>query len=314
MNQEYFALDGGLFQSELWKEFQVSLGKEIFSTPLFWGVIQEAPVLGKYAEVSRGPSQDSIPPAQLNDAISELVSKHKISLLRVEPQHDAVLKNLFQTDLSVRKAPLDAQPKEILMLNLDKSEEEILAAMKPKTRYNIRLAQKKGVEVRPLKNKEEEEQFLAVLAATASRKNISFHKKEYYQKFIEFFSEEKGTTFVAIKNGKVLAGGTVIIFGDTAYYMHGGSSDEGRESMAPHLLQWEQIRFAKAKGCTRYDFGGVAIQHTEKGKDWTGITRFKVGFAPATESTLFPGTYDIIFSPARYWSYYLLTKIKKLLV
>ncbi len=314
MGEHSFIPDGGLFQSDLWKEFQLHLGRELFKTPLFWGVVKTAPLLGRYGEASRGPALENVTSQALSGVFLKLAQEKNLTLLRVEPQYASVAKTLFETDFLVKKAPLNAQPKEILMLFLQEDEEAIFASMKPKTRYNIRLAQKKGVEVRPLLNKDEENQFLDMLAATAKRKNISFHDREYYRQFIHFFTEEKGTTFVAVKDGVVLAGSTVVLYEETAYYVHGGSSNEGRNVMAPHLLQWEQIRFAKSKGCTQYDFGGVAIQHEEKGKDWGGITRFKTGFAPQTKSTLFPGTYDVIFSPTRYYTYHWLARIKNFFV
>ncbi len=314
MGEHSFIPDGGLFQSTLWREFQLHLGREIFETPLFWGVVKTAPVLGRYGEASRGPVLETVTSQDLAAAFRELAQEKNLAFLRVEPQYASVAKTLFQTGFLVKKAPIDAQPKEILMLSLQDDEEAIFASMKPKTRYNIRLAQKKNVEVRPLKNEDEESQFLDMLAATAKRKKISFHNREYYRQFIHFFTEEKGTTFVAVKDGIVLAGSTVVFYEETAYYVHGGSSNEGRNAMAPHLLQWEQIRFAKSKGCTQYDFGGVAIQHQEKGKDWRGITRFKTGFAPQAKSTIFPGTYDVIFSPLRYFGYQWLVRIKKIFV
>lgn len=312
MHPHSSAQDGGLFQSKIWKEFQEYLGKETFETALFWGVLQRAPLLGLYGEVSRGPDQASLSAEALKSTIVTLARQQKLSLLRIEPQHHSLLTALEKTGLRIRKAPLDAQPKEFLMLSLVKSEEEIFAEMKSKTRYNIRLAEKKGVIVRPIANQDEEMQFLELLSATAKRKNVSFHKKEYYQQFIKFFSQERGVTSVAIKDGKVLAGSTLVFFENTAYYIHGGSSNEGRNVMAPHLLQWEQIRLAKAKNCTQYDFGGVSIQKSVVGKDWGGVTRFKKGFAPHTESILLPGTYDIIFSPLRYYGYQVLIRIKKL--
>lgn len=314
MDSTSFAKDGGLFQSEVWKEFQISLGKETFETSFFRGVLQTAPLLGTYGEVSRGPIQKTLNPREVKDVFTTLAQQKELSFVRIEPQDASLLKDLQESGLRVRKAPFDVQPREILMLPLEKEEGDIFAEMKSKTRYNIRLAQKKGVEVHPLATPEEEEQFLNLLAATAKRKNISFHTKTYYRKFIQFFTESRGETFVAVKEGKVLAGSTVVFFGTTAYYVHGGSSDEGRDAMAPHLLQWEQIRLAKAKNCRQYDFGGVSIQHQVPGKDWGGITRFKRGFAPHTESLLFPGTYDIIFSPLRYFSYLWLTRIKNLFV
>lgn len=305
------AKDGGLFQSALWREFQHSLGKETVETEVFLGTLHQAPILGQYLEVSRGPLQTSFPPQELKQIFQQVAHTKKLSLIRIEPQYDSLLEDIKKTGLRFRKAPLDAQPREIFQMSLEESEETLFANLKSKTRYNIRLAQKKGVVVRPVATEAEKEQFLDILAATARRKNIAFHSRNYYQQFIEFFVQEKGMTFVAVQNGQVLAGSILVFFGSTAYYMHGGSSDVGRNLMAPHLLQWEQIRLAKKRGCTRYDFGGAAVQRKEKEKDWSGITRFKQGFAPGTKTILFPGTYDLVFSPVKYFSYLFATRLKK---
>lgn len=314
MENTTLAPDGGLFQSETWKEFQVSLGKEVFTGDLFWGTLEKVPLLGCYGEVSRGPAQETFKPHFLYKTFKALAKKHHLSLIRVEPQYEVLLSHLWHSGLRVKKAPLDAQPKEFLVLSLEKNKEELLAQMKSKTRYNIRLAEKKGIQVRPPATREEELEFLDLFTATAKRKKITLHSREYYQKSIEFFTGERGQTFVAVKDGKVLAGGIIAFWGKTAYYLHGASSDEGRSDMAPYLLQWEQIRFAKAKGCTQYDFGGVSIKYQVPGKDWRGITRFKQGFAPHTKSVVLPGTYDIVFAPFRYYSYRWLTGLKKKLL
>lgn len=314
MNELAQSKDGGLFQSGIWKAFQQSLGKQIFETEYFWGTITRAPFLGRYGEVSRGPVQEKLDAKKINILFQGLAQEKNLSFLRVEPQHQSLVENFSDLNILFRKAPFDVQPREILMLPLTDNEDDIFAHMKAKTRYNIRLAQKKGVAVRSVNNKEEVEQFLDLLMATAHRKKITFHSREYYRAFIDFFSENKGQTFIAIQNGKVLAGATLVFFEGTAYYLHGGSSDEGRNCMAPHLLQWEQIRYAKKVGCTQYDFGGITKNYALKGKNWTGITRFKEGFAPHVEAVAFPGTYDIIFSPFRYYGYQWVQRIKKVFI
>jgi lipid II:glycine glycyltransferase (peptidoglycan interpeptide bridge formation enzyme) len=202
------------------------------------------------------------------------------------------------------------QPKEILMMDITPSEEELLSQMKSKTRYNIRLAEKKGVVVKQTREPEDIEVFLKIMQETALRKDVHFHPKEYFQAFLDFFSEDVCTLFVAVYEGKILAGSLVAFYEGTAYYLHGGSRDAGREVMAPHLLQWEQIREAKRRGCTKYDLGGVAIQTAPKGKDWSGITRFKRGFAPHIDPLVFPGTYDFVLHNLRYKLYSTLQKIR----
>jgi lipid II:glycine glycyltransferase (peptidoglycan interpeptide bridge formation enzyme) len=116
--------------------------------------------------------------------------------------------------------------------------------------------------------------------------------------------------YIAEYKGKIIAANLVLLFGKTATYMHGASDNEHRNLMAPYLLQWQQIVDAKKAGCERYDFGGVKTQKTDS--SWSGITKFKIGFAPGAKFTQFPGCYDIILKPARYNLYRALQKIKRI--
>jgi lipid II:glycine glycyltransferase (peptidoglycan interpeptide bridge formation enzyme) len=260
--------------------------------------------------IPRGP--ESWSPEALQ-SLKQAAQQHHLFVIRVEPQSDEVLVGI-QKDVAVKKALADVQPREFLMMDIQPTGEELLAKMKPKWRYNIRLAEKQGVTVAVAENEEDKASFIKLMSATAQRKNIIFHTEEYYKIFTEFFQGKKGELLLAKKKGIVLAGVALIYYQGTAYYIHGGSSNSGRSLMAPHLLQWKAIEMAKARGCTQYDFGGVAIQAAApRGKDWSGITRFKQGFAPSTKTTVLPGAYDIIFSPTRYGVYKALTRLKKLL-
>ncbi len=304
-----FAKDGGLFQSPLWKEFQAFQKKTLFEGENFFGVQETISGIGVSGYIPRGPvsiSEDTL------KSLSVIGREKKFIFLRVEPESEESV-NLLKRQCTVVKAPFDVQPKEFLLVPINQTEEVLLANMKSKWRYNIRLAQKNKITV-SVANSSEEETFFALMKATASRKKISFHKENYYRDFVTFFSQRGGELLIAKKDDVVLAGAMIVYWQDTAYYVHGGSSDDGKNFMAPHLLQWEAIRRAKAKGSTQYDFGGVAIQGpAPEGKDWQGITRFKQGFAPFVESTILPGTYDIIFSPTRYTFYKTLLVIRKMI-
>lgn len=200
------------------------------------------------------------------------------------------------------------QPRETFVMDISKSEEELLVQMKAKTRYNVRLAEKKGVRIFMTREKKYRDIFLTLIEATAKRQNILPHPKSYYEKMIDAFSEEKLTLFVAEYEGVVLAANFVLFAGDTATYLHGGTSDAHREVMAPVLLQWEQMREAKRRGCHWYDFGGVSVSaeinnHQSKIAAWEGITRFKLGFSPDTVPMTFPGCYDMVVDQKRYELY-----------
>lgn len=256
--------------------------------------------------------------------------------MRVEPGTEAIrdeILRLAQNDkLKTVKASHDMQPRETFVIDISKDEDMLLAEMKSKTRYNIRLAEKKGVRVFLSNNERFRKAFVDLVTGTADRKGIVPHPRKYYEKMLETLLGDTATLFVAEHESDILGVNLMVFHDGTATYLHGGSADVKREYMAPFLLQWEAIREAKRRGCTRYDFGGVKtgykmqdagcrmresegterkgdgknhtslIMHHVSG-DWAGITRFKTGFSPATEPTVFPGCYDIVLSPARYFLY-----------
>lgn len=232
-------------------------------------------------------------------------------------------------------APHDMQPKETFVVDIAKSEEELFAAMKSKTRYNIRLAEKKGVRVFQSADEKYRTAFVDLVAGTANRKGIVPHPRKYYETMLETLLGEggcvaescgfSGALFIAEHDGDILGINFMVYFGDTATYLHGGSSDAKREYMAPFLLQWEAMREAKRRGCSFYDFGGVKTANSEQrtvdkhhpssishpvSSDWAGITRFKTGFSPHTAPVVFPGCYDVVLSPARYVLYMIFSFIR----
>jgi len=203
------------------------------------------------------------------DALKNLAQAEKSVFLRLElaPQQEL--------DLFGFKSVTSVQPAKTLLLDLNKTEEELLAEMHQKTRYNIRLAEKKGVVVR--ESESELDSFYDLISNTYNRKGLSVYNKEYYKKLLANFSGAK--IYLAEYQGKILCANLVLPFGDTITYLHGGSSEEGKNLMAPHLLQWEAIKKAKELGYKYYDFWGIDE------KKWPGVTRFKKGFGPASAET-----------------------------
>ncbi len=198
------------------------------------------------------------------------------------------------------------QPAETIVLDLaDRTEDELLAAMHEKTRYNIRLAERRGVRI---KNQESRikngsfETFWKLLQETATRDGFRTHAKEYYEKMLAVqsgrFSNE---LFFAEYGGEVLAAAIINFYrGETpiermATYLHGASAPRHREIMAPHLLQWRIIQEARKRGCAQYDFWGIDEQR------WPGVTRFKRGFAG--REIAYPRSMDIVYRPAWYALY-----------
>jgi lipid II:glycine glycyltransferase (peptidoglycan interpeptide bridge formation enzyme) len=309
-----------LLQSELWKNFQEKNGRICVKGNFGLAIVETLPIVGKYLYVPRGPLVST---EQTKEELIHVAQEHNAGWIRVEPGSEAELTMLRSGAKEYRSvsAPHTVQPKEILVVNIENAESELLAQMKSKTRYNIRLAEKRGVAVRFSRATEDVEAFISLIYATTRRKEIRPHPKQYYQNFFAVFNETVCTLALAEYQGKVLAANLLVFFEDTAYYLHGGSSDEGKNLMAPFLLQWESIKLAKERGMKQYNFGGVhtlATNHTSRpaNSDWAGITRFKQGFAPNASTLSFPGTYDIIISPIQYGLYRIIRfgqKIKNLL-
>ncbi|MDP2918316.1 MAG: peptidoglycan bridge formation glycyltransferase FemA/FemB family protein, partial [bacterium] len=194
--------------------------------------------------------------------------------------------------------------------DLDQSEAEILAQMKAKTRYNIRLAKRRGVKIRQSINQEDIDAFLKLIAITSQRDHFKAHSAAYYQKMADFFGcQGLLKIFLAEYKDQVLAANLVFFWGKRATYLHGASGNSHRNLMAPHLLQWTQILEAKKQGRGEYDFWGIAGEAKSvkcKAKSWEGITRFKKGFGGREIS--YAGTYDIILNNFWYKIYRLLRK------
>jgi peptidoglycan pentaglycine glycine transferase (the first glycine) len=229
--------------------------------------------------------------------INKIAQKENVIFLRFEPRQNPIQNTKYQ----IRKT-IDIQVGKTIILDLSLPEEELLKKMHQKTRYNIRLAEKKGVKIREA-GIEEFDKFWTLMSATVNRDGFRLHAKEYYQKMLAGDSNFI-KLFLGEAEGKILCGGIFCFFGDTAVYLHGASSNENRELMAPHLLQWGMIKKAKSIGCKYYDFSGIDEQK------YPGVTRFKRGFS--TEEIKYPGTFDVIFSGIKYFLYKLLRKFRRL--
>jgi peptidoglycan pentaglycine glycine transferase (the first glycine) len=328
---QHNSFDGGFLQSEEWNKFQEAVGRKTYcitGEDLFASVIEHRlPVVGKYWYVPRGPimqisNQIKISNDKIFKKIDELIElslKEKIGWIRIEPANeeilDAIRENIEslrprRTGLKIQKAPHDMQPREIFVIDITKSEEQLLSEMKSKTRYNIRLAQKKEIKI--IEDRKYINEFLQLTKIMAKRQKIQAHPDEYYQKMIEIIPEDILKLYIAKYQDKIISANLVAFYGNTCTYLHGASDDDFRNVMAPFLLQWEQIQDAKSAGCEKYDFGGVKI-NCRTGKSWTGVTRFKTGFAPNMEPIEFPGSWDIIINSNKYFIYRFIQKAKSFL-
>jgi len=303
-----FVLDngGGFLQSWEWGEFQEEAGNKVFRFRLdtesggpaaqFTVIFHSLPFGLQYAYIPMGPlvRRDGSERSHFEASIAALkrsVGDSDPVFVRVEPHVSKRDGSVGESDMErLGLNPTRAvQPADTVVVDLGRSESELLAAMHQKTRYNVRLADKKGVTVRPAHYdnahafRQDVETFWRLLDETAERDKFHAHGKDYYAKMLDVLSPRKhgglsvGLMF-AEYGGKPVAAVLLASFGDTVTYLHGASSSEHREMMAPHLLHWRAIQEAKRRGFTKYDFWGVAPEDADDGHSWAGITRFKTGF------------------------------------
>lgn len=199
------------------------------------------------------------------------------------------------------------QPRYVFRLDITPSIEELTAALHSKTRYNIRLAKRKGVTVKEDCTREDLKAFYEILTVTAERDNFLVRAFSYFEILWECLVEHGlAKLFMAEYEGRYIAGTLAFIFGDKAWYLYGASSNKHRNVMPNYLLQWAMISWAKSKGCTMYDFRGVPGNLTEDNPLY-GLYRFKKGFG--AEYTEFVGEYDLVYSPFYYRVYNNMEKV-----
>ncbi len=206
-------------------------------------------------------------------------------------------------------SPDQIQFRNSVLVDLQEDEEQILARMKSKTRYNIRLSGRKGITVRQ-GNEKDLANLFQMYANTSVRGDFTIRNEDYYLSLWRTFLSEKSQPdidpiaqpLIAEYDGKPVAGAVIFRFGGRAWYLHGMSLPEHSEKMAPHLIQWEAIRWAKSQGCKVYDMWGAPEVFEESDSMW-GVYRFKRGYGGEVVRTM--GAWDY---PARPFFYRLFTR------
>ncbi|HYS02151.1 MAG TPA: peptidoglycan bridge formation glycyltransferase FemA/FemB family protein, partial [Candidatus Eisenbacteria bacterium] len=187
------------------------------------------------------------------------------------------------------------QPQVTSLLDLRPDAEGLRASFKPKTRYNLGLSERKGVTIA---DSQDVAAFARLSAATAQRQHIHLPGADYYRSLLELFGPERARLYLGSHDGTLLAGILVARFGRTAYYLFGGSADNGKELMPNYLLHWRAMLDFKALGCEVYDWWGIPDEPAPD-HPWFGLYRFKTGFGGSTVRYL--GLYERALQP-RAWA------------
>lgn len=255
--------------------------------------------------------------ADLWPAVDELCREEGTVFLRVEPE----IWEPVEPDFPAANLPgfsethQTIQPPRTVLVSLEGSEDDLLNAMKSKTRYNIRLAERKDVVV---KSSADATAFHHMMLTTGKRDAFDIHSLAYYQKAYELFAEEgKCALLIAYYQEKPLAGLMAFSQGKTAWYFYGASTNAERNRMPTYLLQWEAIRWARNQGCTTYDLWGIPDQpeealenqFTNRSDGLWGVYRFKRGFGGEVRRTI--GAWDKVYRPALYRLYRIYTRSRR---
>lgn len=305
---------GSFLQSFEWGEFQKKAGKKVWRIQikekkevLFQAqIIKEKFPFKNCLYLPLGPVfRGDFLRVDLFDVflreVRKISEKEEAIFLKVEPQ-----KNFRFPFVQARSSIKRYQPQRSLVLDLSRSKEEIFGNFHPKTRYNVRLSLRKGVNTRisePTSIKEDFESFYNLIEKTSKRDGFTPFSSKYYKNLLQIENNSENASkldleaklFLAEFKGKIIAANIVLFFNQRSFYLHGAFEYKYRYLMAPYLLQWEQIRQAKQRGCVEYDFWGV---DEEK---WPGVTRFKRSFKG--REIVYPEGKDFAFSKFWYNSY-----------
>ncbi len=321
---------GHFLQSYPWGELKAAFGwpapvRLTWNDPPWGGaqvLFRRLPLGFSVAYVPRGPWWNwSLP--EVESALTEIRSlarRRRALVLILEPEakdDPALTRRLRFLGLSPTRS---IQPRSSILIPLDADEDEILARMHSKTRYNVRLSARKGVEVR-VGGEEDLPAFYALMQETARRDRFPIHSFEYYREAQRLLvSAGYARLFLAYYQDEMIAGLMAVAFARKGIYLYGASSARHRQRMPNHALQWAAMKWAKEQGCKVYDLWGIPddvganperydkIGDYGKGGLW-GVYRFKQGFGGEVVRTI--GAWEMDAFPGGRAIYHLLLKARK---
>ncbi|MCD6115026.1 peptidoglycan bridge formation glycyltransferase FemA/FemB family protein [bacterium] len=232
--------------------------------------------------------------------LKRIGKKEGVSFIRVCPIWERSEENekVFE-ELGFRNAPIHIHPEVSWILDLDKTEEELLYGMRKTTRYLIRQAQKNPeIQIKKSQSLEDLEEFYKIYQETASRHHFVPFSFDYLKKELETFKKDNQILILLGKyKNDIVAGAVIVYWQNGAFYHHGASLRRYSKIPVSYLVQWEAIKEAKQRGCSFYSFWGIAPED-KPNHPWKGLTLFKRGFGGRKEE--YVKTKDLVLSP-KYW-------------
>lgn len=259
---------------------------------VFQATIHRIPYTNKYIGYV---AKSAIPSQMVLDTITHYAQSNNVIYVKFEPNglHDASVK----IPQSLTPSSSQLFPTWTQVLDLSPSEDELFAQLKPKTRYNVRLAAKKGVTVTEETSTSGFETFFSLYEETERRQHHYGHDHAYHSNVFTHM-QPYSHILVASYNSVPLAAYHLFFHKNTLYYPYGGSTTQHKEVMAPNLLMWEAIRLGKKLGAHTFDMWGSLPPDFSKAHAWGGFTRFKAGYGSSYARTV--GSYDLVISRLLY--------------
>lgn len=284
-------------QTTYWRDFRKAWGNEVLETP--WGIltVHKLPLINyKLAIFEKGPA----PNREILDGLKKIARENRIIFIKLEPN---CIKSNSLIEMVKSQGAVPGKrffTSTTFWIDLTRPEDEILKSFSSKTRYNIRLAQKKGVEVKEDNSDKAFEKYLDLTRETTQRQGFYAHTERYHRLMWKYLREKIAHLMTATYKGEVITTWILFKWKNFLYYPYGASTEKHKEVMANNLMMWEAIRFGRKHGLKTFDLWG-----REEGK---GFTKFKEGYNPKIVEFL--GTWDLVINKPVYKIYILAEKVR----
>ena len=307
-----------IIQSWEWGEFRKSLGLPVLRFGIykkgrmvkaFTMTLHKIPFTKYFVGyLPKGP----LPDKELSEALSEVGKKYSCAFIKIEP-NILKTKDPYRVYPTFLPSPKPLFTKFNFLIDLQKSEDELMKSFHPKTRYNIRVAQKKEVVVKKLSDKKSFETYLKLYFDTTERQRYFGHNRQYHKKVWEVLEKEGlAHLLIAYYDKQPLTAWMLLKFHDTLYYPYGGSSTKHREVMSSNLVAWEAIKLGKELGCKSFDMWGALGPEADSKDPWFGFHRFKQGYGGTLVE--YAGSFDLVFNEPLYFLFTTIDRFTKVKV
>jgi lipid II:glycine glycyltransferase (peptidoglycan interpeptide bridge formation enzyme) len=302
-------------QSWDWGEFRRKTGVDVERYGIFDGAKMIASMQVSFHKIPYTSftagyfPKGTMPTEEQLHALADLGRRKKAIYVKLEPNVAApvasqnaftAIRKFLEEHHAVPGRPLFTRY--TFQLDLRPSEDELLNAMKPKTRYNIHLAERKEVKIYEDTTEQGIGEYLEILKETTRRQGFYAHNEKYFRAMWDALKDTGMMhIFKAVYQDKTIVVWIVFIFNGVMYYPYGASSSAYREVMASNLMMWKVIQYGKSQGCHLFDMWGSLGPNADPTSSWFGFHKFKEGYGGTL--TEFVGTYDLVVMPQLYTLY-----------